>query len=465
MPRSKSAAKKRPAKRRKAMPAKALQARPAPARPAPAKPARANPVGAKPVRFKPVGAKPVRVKPVGAKPVRAKPVGAKPTAAKRADPEAALIAERLEDVTRLASDWIWETDAELAITYLSARVVEALGRHPRELIGRSLLELGEFERENGEPAPLSPRRRTPFRDLPFILRHRDGSTRVFLVSSLPMFSARTGEFRGFRGTARDVTELRERESALLAAKEMAEIASRSKSEFLANISHELRTPLNAIIGFSEIMRDQIFGPIGSPQYREYLGDVLESAHHLLELINDILDLAKAEAGKLELAEEQVDVAAVVRATVRLVRERAQRAGLELSVNAAEGLPIVHADERKLKQILLNLLSNAVKFTGEGGAIAVAAGLDARGDLILSVTDSGIGIAPGDLALALAPFGQVEGSLNRKHEGTGLGLPLSRAMAELHGGELTLESTFGKGTTVRVRLPASRVVREPSAAAD
>jgi PAS domain S-box-containing protein len=455
MPRSRSAAKKRPAKRRKPIPGKALRAKAAPARPAAAKPA----------RTKPVGAKPVSAKPVGAKPATAKPRAAKPRAKKPADAEAALIAERLEDVTRLVSDWIWETDAELAITYLSARVVEALGRHPRELIGRPFLELGEFERQEGEPAPLSPRRRSPFRDLPFILRHRDGSTRVFLVSSLPMFSARTGEFRGFRGTARDVTELRERESALLAAKELAEIASRSKSEFLANISHELRTPLNAIIGFSEIMRDQIFGPIGSPQYREYLGDVLESAHHLLELINDILDLAKAEAGKLELAEEQVDVGAVVRATVRLVRERVQRAGLELSVNAAEGLPIVQADERKLKQILLNLLSNAVKFTGEGGAIAVAAGLDGRGDLILSVTDSGIGIAPGDLALALAPFGQVEGSLNRKHEGTGLGLPLSRAMAELHGGELTLESTLGKGTTVRVRLPASRLVREPSAAAD
>jgi signal transduction histidine kinase len=206
------------------------------------------------------------------------------------------------------------------------------------------------------------------------------------------------------------------------------------------------------------MRDQIFGPIGNPQYKEYLSDVLDSAHHLLELINDILDLAKAEAGKLELVEETVDIGAAVRAAARLVRERAQRAGLDIGIAVADDLPPAWADERKIKQILINLLANAVKFTPAGGHVEVSAALDGAGDLVLAVRDTGIGIAEADIALALAPFGQVEGSLSRTHEGTGLGLPLSRAMADLHGGALSIESVVGAGTTVRVRLPKERLRR-------
>jgi PAS domain S-box-containing protein len=375
------------------------------------------------------------------------------------EPAATLLAERLDDVTRLVSDWIWETDENLVLAYVSPRVTEVLGWHPRELVGRPLLELGEFVLHEGQAEPLSPRRHTPFRDLPFAMRHRDGSSRLFHVSSLPMFCPATGAFRGFRGTARDVTELKEREHALLAAKELAEVANRSKSEFLANISHELRTPLNAIIGFSEIMRDEIFGPIGSAQYREYLGDVLDSANHLLDLINDILDVAKAEAGKLELAEAEIDMGAVFGAAIRLVRERAQRQRLELDLLVEPELPPVLADERKIKQILLNLLSNALKFTPEGGHVAASVALDPDGSLVLAVRDTGIGIAPEDIATALTPFGQVEGALSRRHEGTGLGLPLSRAMAELHGGTLSVESAIGKGTIVRVRLPPERVLRQ------
>src|SRR6185437_14981446 len=163
-------------------------------------------------------------------------------------------------------------------------------------------------------------------------------------------------------------------------------------EFLANISHELRTPLNAIIGFSEIMREQIFGPLGSPQYLEYAGDVLDSAHHLLDVINDILDIAKAEAGKLELVEDDVDIANVVAAATRLVQERAQRNQVAIRSRLADGLPLVHADERKLKQILLNLLTNAVKFTPAHGTIEVACDVGPAGDLVLAVSDTGIGIA-------------------------------------------------------------------------
>ena len=264
---------------------------------------------------------------------------------------------------------------------------------------------------------------------------------------------------GFRVAVKiDITEQKTREEALTAAKEMAEVANRSKTEFLANISHELRTPLNAIIGFSEIIRNEIFGPLGSPQYKEYMNDVLDSAKHLLGVINDILDVAKAEAGKLELQEGMVVIAELVRSATRLVRERVHRAELTLDVKVLEGLPLVHADERKLKQVLLNLMTNAVKFTQPGGSIVMASRVDEAGDLELTVTDTGIGIAPDDIPVALAPFGQVDSRLNRRFEGTGLGLPLSRALIELHGGTLSLHSTVGVGTTVTLKLPASRLLQ-------
>jgi signal transduction histidine kinase len=261
------------------------------------------------------------------------------------------------------------------------------------------------------------------------------------------------------GIRTDITELKRREEALYAAKEYAEVASRSKSEFLANISHELRTPLNAIIGFAEIMRDEIFGPVGSRQYREYLGDILDSARHLLEVINDILDVAKAEAGKLELDEEEVNVETVIRAVARIMHERAQRTELTIAVNVPADLPRIYADDRKLKQILLNLLGNAIKFTPPGGRIEIIGKLDPSGDFLLQVADTGIGIAPEHIATALAPFGQVDGKLNRKYEGTGLGLPLTRAMVELHDGTLSIDSRLRHGTVVTVRLPAARV-RQP-----
>jgi signal transduction histidine kinase len=206
-----------------------------------------------------------------------------------------------------------------------------------------------------------------------------------------------------------------------------------------------------------VMREGIFGPIGGEQYQEYLGDILDSANHLLEVINDILDIAKAEAGKLDLAEDEVDIYTVVGAATRLIQERAQRGDVAIRIQLPPGLPPLAADERKLKQILLNLLTNAVKFTPAGGTIAIVGGLAAEGDFVLTVTDSGIGIAAADISTALASFGQVDSKLARKYEGTGLGLPLTNAMVKLHGGELTIASVVGEGTTVTVRLPASRVL--------
>jgi signal transduction histidine kinase len=279
------------------------------------------------------------------------------------------------------------------------------------------------------------------------------------LSAVPVFNFTTGALTGYRGTATDVTELRRREIGLRTAKEMAEMASRAKTEFLANMSHELRTPLNAIIGFAEVMHMELLGSIGNQQYRGYIGDIHDSARHLLGLINDILDVAKIEAGRVELTDSTIDVKGIFDAVARLIRERTVRAEVRLEMAVQPGLPPLVADERKLKQILINLLSNSVKFTPAGGAIRMTAGLDpATGDLAITVADTGIGIAAADIPRVMEPFGQVDNPINRKFRGTGLGLPLTKGLVELHGGSFKLESAPGAGTTVTVRLPAKRLKR-------
>ena len=234
-------------------------------------------------------------------------------------------------------------------------------------------------------------------------------------------------------------------------------ANNAKSEFLANMSHELRTPLNAIIGFSQMTYQGIFGPVGNPKYLEYASDINASGQHLLELINDILDLSKIEAGKAELHEQVIDIPRVVKSCLSLVKERSQRAGLTLQSELPEGLPSLRADERKLKQMLINLLSNAIKFTPSGGTVALTASVEPGEGLLIRVSDTGIGIAAEDIATALEPFVQVGGSLTRRHEGTGLGLPLTKALVELHGGSLEIDSALDRGTTVRVRFPSQRLM--------
>ena len=257
----------------------------------------------------------------------------------------------------------------------------------------------------------------------------------------------------------DITERKLAEVALRMAKEHAEIANRSKSEFLANMSHELRTPLNAVIGFSDVMKGEMFGPVGNPKYREYVQDINASGVHLLELINDILDLSKVEAGKTELHEENIDVSSTLGSCLNLVKERAHKAGVDIACDTASNLPSLYADKRKFKQILINLLSNAIKFTPSGGKITVRTWCRLGDGYLLQVADTGIGIALADIPKALAPFQQVDSDLNRKYEGTGLGVPLTKALAELHGGSLDLQSEVGVGTTVTVRFPAERIVSQ------
>jgi cell cycle sensor histidine kinase DivJ len=254
---------------------------------------------------------------------------------------------------------------------------------------------------------------------------------------------------------RDISERKAQERALIEARDLAESASRAKTSFLANMSHELRTPLNAIIGFSEVMTREMFGPVGSPKYLEYSRLIHESGGHLLELINGILDMSKIEAGKFELFEEVFDLEEVGTGALRFVKLQAERSGVALKLNVAPGARTIFADKRAVKQVLINLLTNGVKFTPRGGDVRVVATRDAKG-IEISVSDSGVGISARDLERLGKPFEQVEGEHVRSKEGTGLGLALVKAFAAMHGGEATLESTLGEGTTVRVRLPFAAV---------
>ncbi|MDD3030122.1 MAG: ATP-binding protein [Alphaproteobacteria bacterium] len=262
----------------------------------------------------------------------------------------------------------------------------------------------------------------------------------------------------FECTLYDVTERRKAEMAAAHAKEEADFANRSKSEFLANMSHELRTPLNAIIGFAEIIKDQMFGNAGQPQYVEYAKDIYDSGQLLLSLINDILDMSKIEAGKRQLQETQLDIDQIATSVSRLVAARAKASKVHLNFHVPRNFPLLMGEEKAMKQILTNLMTNAVKFTNEGGSVTLSALIDENDRIMINVVDNGIGIAPENLALVMEPFGQIESALSRKHQGTGLGLPLTKALVELHGGTLELKSTVNAGTTVSLVFPPERTIK-------
>jgi signal transduction histidine kinase len=254
-----------------------------------------------------------------------------------------------------------------------------------------------------------------------------------------------------------VFERKYAEGAMQVAVEKADMANRSKSQLLANMSHELRTPLNAIIGFSDTISKETFGLIGNDKYAEYISDIHYSGMHLLELINDILDVSVIEAGKLKLCEEELDLAKVFNSAIRLIGPRIQDEKIKLRVDFEGVRQRLFADERRLKQILLNLLSNSAKFTDEGGEIFVRTYVDEDGELIIIVGDTGIGMNEKEMAIALAQFGQVEAAWTRRYEGTGLGLTLTTKLVEAHGGSFNIESEKGIGTTVTIRLPKERVL--------
>ena len=295
-------------------------------------------------------------------------------------------------------------------------------------------------------------------DIDTVYRVVTGQGQEKWVHNLARASAWTkaGEVSVWDGIVLDVTAQKLVESELRAARNEVELTSRVKAEFLANVSHELRTPLNAIIGFSEVISSETFGPVGVDKYVEYARDIHESADHLLAVVNDILDLSKIEAGRATLVLEDAEASELVDSCLRLIHGRAADARLQLRRLVEDSLPRLRVDPLKIKQILINLLSNAVKFTRAGGTVTLRASSTPEGGIAFAVSDTGIGIAEKDLSKAIETYGQVEPSDGVRVEGTGLGLPLAKALTELHGGELKIESSAGKGTTVMAILPPSCV---------
>ena len=258
-----------------------------------------------------------------------------------------------------------------------------------------------------------------------------------------------------RGAA-TISYRKQKEEAQRLALDEQILANRAKTEFLANMSHELRTPLNAIIGFSEMLKQEYFGDL-NPKQLEYVEDIHSSGNHLFNMINDILDISKIEAGRMELNEEDVDLEKVINGCLRLIKSRADEARIYVDIDFRSPIKLLRADEQKFKQILLNLLSNAVKFTSEGGKVEVGVDVNGSGDLLLTVTDTGIGMDQDDIPKAMKAFGQVDSALNRKYNGTGLGLPLTKSLVKAHGGSLTLKSDVGVGTTVTMQFPPDRTI--------
>ncbi|MGC2854754.1 PAS domain-containing sensor histidine kinase [Novispirillum sp. DQ9] len=389
--------------------------------------------------------------------------------------------ERYELAMRGPNEGLWDWDPNTKELYLSARLLAILGLgtetlrttshewlklvHPddvpeyeAQVVAHLKGHSGHFECEYRVVGPDGRWRWVLARGLALRDDHGRAVRMVGSIGDITELKRREQSLRDAHEALRHAhadLELRvaERTAELVAAKEQAEIANLAKSAFLANMSHELRTPLNAIIGFSDLMLSEPFGPLGSPRYGEYITDIAASGAHLLAVINDILDLAKVEAGKFELRLEPVDVADTVTAVTRLLHGRAVETGVRLVSEVAPTLPLLRADALRLKQMLLNLVANALKFTPEGGVVALTARPCPDGNgLLLTVADTGVGMDDAGITKALQPFGQVDTSLSRRHGGTGLGLPLTKSFTELHGGCMQIDSTPGQGTTITLRFP-------------
>ena len=368
------------------------------------------------------------------------------TARRRAEEMYRVMAEQ-------ASDIIILYDADGRIQYASQALQRVLKRSTDEIDGQRYIEiihpedLDEAMKLAVGPGPGETLTAT------YRARHGDGHF-VWIEATSRAIYDEFGKLQNIIGVSRDITERKRREFETAAARDRAEAANLAKSTFLANMSHELRTPLNAIIGFADVMQQKMFGPLGVVRYEEYVRLIHDSGQLLLDLISDILDMAKIEAGKLELNVEEVDLGAVIQDSMRLLRERAQQQGVALTAELPAAAISLEADRRAIRQILLNLLSNAVKFTLPGGTVTVRA-LSDRGSVTLQVLDDGVGIPAGDLPRLGQPFEQASTDPTLSKGGTGLGLALVYALAKKHGGKVRIDSEEGVGTTVSVELPATQ----------
>ncbi len=387
---------------------------------------------------------------------------------KRAEEELASLKRQHELILRSAGEGIYGIDRDGRVTFVNPAAATMIGWRAEDLIGKMQHDILHHSKTDGSPYPSA--------ECPIYLSAREGSVQqiadeVFWRkdgSSFPVDYVSTpirerGEIIGAVVVFRDISEQKKVQAAVVAAKEQAEIATRAKSEFLANMSHELRTPLNAILGFSDIIQQGGLLPVAADKVPEYAGDIHAAAQHLLSLINDILDMSKIESGTCELEEEVIDIAEVIRFSLMMVQGRAVEHGIALDQDIADDLPPLRADIRKVKQILVNLLSNGIKFTDSGGSVTLNVWCDPASGHVFQIVDTGIGISPADITKALSPFQQIDSKLSRKYDGTGLGLPLTKAIVEIHGGTLDLQSEVGVGTTVTVKFPADRIVAPPGGA--
>ncbi|WP_192499266.1 ATP-binding protein [Skermanella pratensis] len=366
--------------------------------------------------------------------------------------------ERLALAMDAARDGLWDWNIETGEAHFSARWATMLGYQPNEIEPRtgaweSLVHPDDLPEVMRALAECRQGRSASY-EVEHRMRAKDGGWHWILARGKVVTRNAAGGARRMIGTHTDVTARRMAEQRALDACAEAEAASRVKSHFLANMSHELRTPLNAIIGFSDMLLREFFGPL-TPKQKEYAAAINSSGSHLLEVIGDVLDLSKVEAGRMELHPETVDVSALVRSCASLMESEAHQGQVALETSLPAHPVEITADKVRLRQIILNLLSNAVKFTPTGGRVDVAVRWPAEGGLEISVRDTGVGMRPEDIRIALEPFRQLDDSMSRRHQGTGLGLPLAKMLAELHGGELSLASEPGHGTTVTVTLPAPK----------
>ena len=336
---------------------------------------------------------------------------------------------------------------------------------PMDMPGATLRDILSYQTKRGDFGPMGDPEREAreraqrfYRDLPTAIERTTSSGRVLQIRRRAMPEGAVVSLYA------DITERKTSERRMEKALTQAELANRAKSDFLANMSHELRTPLNAIIGFSEAISQELLGPVADKRQLEYIKDIHSSGLLLLSIINDVLDMSKIEAGKMELARETVSVQRVVADAVRIIGEQARSRNLNLVAKLPEEAISVWGDERALKQVLLNLLSNAVKFSHERGRVDVRAAVEPSGALILDVEDHGIGMAEHEIERALQPFGQASPATTRTHGGTGLGLPIAKGLVEAHGGTLTIKSKPGLGSLVRIALPRQPVLSLPESAA-
>ena len=360
---------------------------------------------------------------------------------------------RFRDFAEATSDSFWEMDANLRFINTTL-MQDSIRSTTTELIGNTRWGAAGADAHN-DPHWSAHRQNMeahrPFRNFEYWLDDKAGNARCISISGIPLFDD-SDAFLGYRGGAMDVTNLKTAEESVRAALENAREADKAKQDFLANMSHELRTPLNAIMGFSEVIQMEFFGPLKNARYLDYATDISHSANHLLELVNDILDLSKIEAGKLELSLTDIDLAAVASAAMRELegpmRKKSQHFSMDIDRNAAT----IHADGPAVRQMLTNLLSNAMKFTPENGSISLSVGMAAPDMVKITVADSGVGIPKSDIDKVLSPFGQSGDIKLAREGGTGLGLPIVGALAKLHDGTLEIDSEVGAGTRVHITLP-------------